>query len=485
LKRVVVFVHRWMGVLLSLIFLMWFASGVVMMYFDFPAVRPADRLEHAEKLDSESIRIGPAQAASLAGSSGALEEIRLTMFDGRPLYILGQGRAAKRVYADSGERWAAITVDQAERIAARWSGEPSTNVRRSEVDAPDQWTIQDPLRRERPLWKFSWPDGIEIYVAGLSGDVVQYTTRASRFWAYLGAIPHWMYFTPLRVHQLAWSRTVIWISGAGTAVTILGLAIGVWMYRFRETPQIPYRGQKRWHMLFGLTFGATAATWAFSGMLSMDPFPAATPRITQEENVVDALRDSLDPAAFREKSPSGVLTELKSAQVKELDLISIDNEPYYLAWIGRSDARMVPAQPAVATISTKRIVELVSNAIAPTKIADARELNRYDAYYLDRHRLLPLPVVVIQLEDRDRTRFYIDPKTVRVVRAYSSQSWMTRWLYHAPHSFDFPWLYEHRPFWDIVVLTLLCGGVTLSITSILLSWRVLRRKLSHPVHARF
>ena len=37
---------------------------------------------------------------------------------------------------------------------------------------------------------------------------------------------------------------------------------------------IPYRGQKRWHMVLGLIFGLGAVTWAFSGMLSMDPFPS-------------------------------------------------------------------------------------------------------------------------------------------------------------------------------------------------------------------
>jgi hypothetical protein len=54
-----------------------------------------------------------------------------------------------------------------------------------------------PLSNQRPLWKFSWSNGEQIYVSSVTGDVVQDTTRASRFWAYLGAIPHWMYFTPL------------------------------------------------------------------------------------------------------------------------------------------------------------------------------------------------------------------------------------------------------------------------------------------------
>ena len=80
-----------------------------------------------------------------------------------------------------------------------------------------------------------------------------------------------------------WSRIVIWSSGIGTFAAILGIVIGIWMYspskryRYAGAPtSIPYRGQKRWHTIFGLIFGLGAATWAFSGMLSMDPFPTQT-----------------------------------------------------------------------------------------------------------------------------------------------------------------------------------------------------------------
>ncbi len=64
----------------------------------------------------------------------------------------------------------------------------------------------------------------------MTGGVVQYTTRASRLGAYLGPIPHWLYFTALRKHGEQWSQVVIWASGLGTIVAILGITVGVWMY---------------------------------------------------------------------------------------------------------------------------------------------------------------------------------------------------------------------------------------------------------------
>src|SRR6185503_3680909 len=100
-----------------------------------------------------------------------------------------------------------------------------------------------------------------------------------------------------------------------------------------------------------------------------------------------------------------------------------------------------------------------------------------DRYYLDRRRRQPLPVVLARLNDEYETRYYIDPKTARVVEAYSSQGWMNRWLYHGLHSFNFPWLYNYRPLWDIVVITFMLGGTALGVTSLILAWRVLGRKL--------
>lgn len=47
LERSLIFVHRWLGVLVSPLFVIWFASAIGMMYWDFPSVTSADRLAHA------------------------------------------------------------------------------------------------------------------------------------------------------------------------------------------------------------------------------------------------------------------------------------------------------------------------------------------------------------------------------------------------------------------------------------------------------
>ena len=80
-----------------------------------------------------------------------------------------------------------------------------------------------------------------------------------------------------------------------------------------------------------------------------------------------------------------------------------------------------------------------------------------------------------------RSIVYINPKTGRIVGTYNSDGWINRWLYHGLHSFDFPWLYNYRPLWDVVVITFMVGGTALCVTSLILAWRVIGRKLGGAI----
>jgi len=87
------------------------------------------------------------------------------------------------------------------------------------------------------------------------------------------------------------------------------------------------------------------------------------------------------------------------------------------------------------------------------------------------------------MHDADESRYYIDPKTATVVSTFSKRNWQRRFFYNGLHSLSFPWLYNHRPLWDVVVITFMAGGTALCVTSLLLAWRVLGRKLRRVVAA--
>src|SRR5262245_22451259 len=98
--NVAIRVHRWLGVSLSFLFLVWFASGIGMMYWPYPAVTSADRLEHSKAIDLNAVRLSPLEAARNNGIAASVP-IRLNTFDGRPVYRFGD-RSGVVVFADTG-----------------------------------------------------------------------------------------------------------------------------------------------------------------------------------------------------------------------------------------------------------------------------------------------------------------------------------------------------------------------------------------------
>ena len=184
-----------------------------------------------------------------------------------------------------------------------------------------------------------------------------------------------------------------------------------------------------------------------------------------------------DFAAYDAKSPKQALAEVGSG-VKELEFTSFDGESLYMATLSARESRIVPVSGSPKPeYDSNRILDMVTAAALPAVVTEKRLLTQYDAYYLDRHRQRPLPVLFVRLNDVEHSQFYIDQRTGRVAAQHSdNSSFMTRWLYHGLHSMDFPWLYNHRPAWDIIVLTLMLGGLSLRVTSVIMGWQLLRRK---------
>jgi hypothetical protein len=488
LKRCAIFVHGWMGVGFCLIFLLWFSSGIVLIYRDYPTVSSADRIEHALPLDPSQIKLSAAQAFARLQSLNSPIEVHLVSFDRRPAYRFRFGRDSILVYADNGEIRADFPSEVTSHVASAWTGQPTGSARAETLTQADQWTVSGEFRSFRPIRKYTWPDGEEVYVSTVTGEVVQYTTGGSRVGAYFGAIPHWLYFTPLRKHARAWSRVVIWVSGLGIVVSLLGLVLGVWMYSpskdFRhdgEPSRIPYEGQKRWHMILGLLFGPVACLWAFSGMLSMDPFPgfqgASDERATRIES---ALREEpIQLTAFDAKTPEEALRQLApDLNAKELELVSFSGEPTYLATISRDDSRIIPVHgEPVSEFDFNRVVDVFRKAAVPGLVTESRLVTRYEAYYVDRRDRLPLPAIFVRLNDAGNSTYYVDPRTAQIVQSYDSRSRINRWLRHGLHSLDLPWLYRHRPAWDILILMFMFGGTVLTFTALILASRVVRRSI--------
>ena len=476
--RVLVYTHRWLGILSGLIFVVWFVSGIIMMYARMPELGASERLSRLAGINSSFIRaLPPAVEAEVSRLSiGTLE--------GRPIYRVGSQGHTRVSFADTGDPVPGVDADQALRIARKFvSNVPEVRYDARLTDA-DQWSFG--VRDRMPLHRIAVEDaaGTRLYVAENGGDVVLKTTASGRFWGWTGAVLHWIYFTPLRRNSGLWNSVIVWLSIAGTIMCLVGIAWGLWRiapwrgYRLRDRRQwSPYAGWMRWHHYAGLIFGIVTTTWIFSGLLSMDPWdwhPSTAPTRQQRARVaggsiaiedlsVEKLRRVID--AFAPERP------------KEIDITRFRGR-YYAAASAGIVSFDEPQFGAREQLAPDLIVGAANVAMDGVPIEGVSWLDDYDAYYYDRDGNLSLPVLRVRYADAQQTWLYFDPRRGTIVRKEERLTRLNRWLYHGLHSLDFPFLYYQRPLWDIVVIALSIGGIVLSATTLSASWRRVRRHVS-------
>ena len=156
-------------------------------------------------------------------------------------------------------------------------------------------------------------------------------------------------------------------------------SIGIWMYspskRYRNAgvpTSIPYRGQKRWHTIFGLIFGLGAVDLgvqrhAVDGSVSVRTSrrPAARDADLQRATASRArCAARADIGAFAREAPARGADAARGAPGQGLEFTSFAGEPVYLATLAGGDTRIVPVGGSPDRRSSRqRIIDVVTNAV--------------------------------------------------------------------------------------------------------------------------
>ena len=532
----VVRVHRWLGVTFSLLFLVWFLSGFVMMYAGFPEVGWKDRIDRGEPFPTEvGPLLSPGEAARAAGLAAAPDSFHLRFALGRGVWVFQLPDGERRsVHADDGTPFRVEDPALAGRLAMAWEGGGGPVERVVATERLDQWTPRSFYLPHMPIQRVYLDDGrgTRVYVSGTTGDVVQRHDRMERFWGWLGPIPHWIYPRDLIVRRPVWRQVVIWTSFLGVIMSLAGLVLGFVRWRqARARPGgalrlTPYRERWfRWHHYLGFLFGLVTFTWVFSGLLSMTPMNwSPETGLTQEERLA-WQGGELDPEAFV-RPPGEVLERLREAggpPVRLLRGVMLGGEPYWVAHQDWATTRVVAAgvaaggavpqgttpegtgpgetlpgetvaggtvaggtapgeplasgPPVILERFPRELLVAGVERMRPTaSITAVTPLEGPDAYYYSRYSPVRFPALRVEVDDPQGSWFYLDPATGGVAHRYERRSRLNRWIYHGLHSFDFPGLDGNRPLWDILVLFLMAGGTALSVTGVVLTGRWMERK---------
>jgi hypothetical protein len=473
LRKFLILTHRYLGIAVCLLFVMWFVSGIAMIFArGMPGLTPDARFKRLPVLDLAAVKVTPADAAGKAMLERPPNRATLLTVMERPAYRFPSGRSAVTVFADNGDLLENVGQAEAMKIAARFMNVPETQLHYSgEIVEPDQWTLED--RRSLPAHKITVDDPARtaLYVSEGTAEVALLTTRGSRALAWFAAIPHWLYFAPLRQNGPVWRQVVLWTSGVATVLALLGIILGFTQYSTK------YAGVMRWHYVTGIVFGVFTLTWVFSGLLSMEPFFWASDGGTGERIPQSLRGGALDLKQFSK-------LELPANNIKEVDFVRIQGDEYYLIRNGSPEPILVAAdslQVRDEPFSTESLLSRVRQGNPEVPIADSTLLSNYDSYYHPSEREPPLPVLRVKFADPDETWFYIDPRMGQVVTRFTRRERLQRWIYHGLHSLDFNFWYYQGPLWTTTMVALNAGGAFLSVIGTILALKRVTRGIKRLV----
>lgn len=467
MMRLLLLAHRYLGIAVGLLMVMWCLSGAVMMYVSYPALRERVRLEHLAPLSlSECCKISPALESQSAGHS------QIEMLAGRPVLFAGSPDSPRPIDLLTGTIVARISVDQAASVAQTFRGRAGAAPRLLGLIDGDQWTVSGEFNADRPLFKFAIDDAArtELYVSSVSGKAVQITTAHERFWNWFGAIPHWLYFNELRRNATLWSQVVIYASLLGCFLAGIGIYLGWRQLAAQPAGRwSPYRGFNLWHHVAGLVFGILTLSWVLSGLLSMNPWGWLEGSGPQSENA--KIRGAPEPSLERVGAALQLFAHGPSDAVS-LRVAPFNGKIYFMAG---GERRRFDAAGAAAPLNRddlEFLAGVLTGADAPiTPQLMSREDNLYFSHHLDE---VELPVYRMILPGSG-IRYYVDPVAGMLVAKLDANAQAYRWLHAGLHRLDFTASLRGRPQWDVLMLILLSGVTAVCVTGAYLGYRRLTR----------
>ncbi len=474
--------HQITGCVIALFFLMWFVSGLVLIYHPFPRLSEDQLYEKKEVLPSSLPDIQTIERQA----GGKIKRLHLRQFQQQTLATVTTADSTFTFCCtDSLAEVKPITFDYLEKTAQDWVNAPILKV--DTLHERAQWVLYSRYERVLPIYKFYFDDSEkhELFISGKNGDVQQLSTRSERIWAWFGAIPHKLYIPAVRKDLDLWKGFITVGALFCVLASLSGIFVGfyVLMVRHRQTRrwESPYR--KRWfylHHVVGLIFSFFLLAWGISGYFSMNRIP-------------QWLIDSEGKYIFSQSSMWGKKSlSLNAYKLDYRQLKSVYPDLKEVRW---THFRDIPAyeiiagdQELVIDASTTQVKELYipqETVIAGLKHIhgddvkyDISVLNEYDDYYLSRKHATgyTLPVYKILVDDNISSRYYVNPKT-GYVRYLNNNKMVRKWVFSGIHYLNIKWLIDRPVLWTICIWVLCLGCSFVCLSGAWLGYKYLKRKM--------
>ncbi|NHC63138.1 PepSY domain-containing protein [Paenalcaligenes suwonensis] len=486
-KSFLYWLHRWSGVAVAIVMLLWFLSGIVMLFVGYPKLYPWEHMARLEPLRQASCCV-PLQTALAAvpSADGAIGSINVVTVGQQPHYHITKGGQRYVVDAQTGVLLPEATAQQAVDTVKRYL--PGSSPTYEGLVESDLWTRSGALHSHRPLHKVLAHDAADtlVYVSSKTGEVVQLADAQSRAWNYVGAWLHWLYMFRGPTPDPIWHWLVVVLSAIAVVSTIAGTVVGIWRWRFRKPyasgARTPYPSRAmRWHHIAGLLFCGVTLTWIVSGLLSMNPFNVFSPAQTPNR---DAYQAKPLQAQWFDRSAQDLLAAMPPDSLREIQWVIVGGSSYLLGRTADNQTVVMPAEGEASTIVQQLDQTQLVNAakhLFNAPIASVQRLEQYDSYYYARApqamrgaREKPLPVLRIEFADPVSNWVHIDPRTGVIESSMDKHQRVGRWWFELLHSWDLPMMLKAEVLRNSVLVVLSVGGVLMSATGVLIGYRRVR-----------
>ena len=123
---------------------------------------------------------------------------------------------------------------------------------------------------------------------------------------------------------------------------------------------------------------------------------------------------------------AGSWYRMPSARVpKEIELLRIQNDPYFIARGAADQPVLVSAKPFEVRqkpFPIESLMARVQQGNPDHAVVESKVLSDYDLYYHAGERRPPLPVLRVKFADPDATWFYVDPRLGQVVARFTRRA---------------------------------------------------------------
>ncbi len=437
--------HRRLGLVVGPAVLLWFLSGVVLLWVPYPSLTEGEWFSTAGALSTRECCVSFTSLVEKLERPDGIESLRLRMVGDRAVVVAqGLDGSLAAFSADSGDLLAPFAQKGIERIVQPFAG--GRTIDAVELIEHDVWTVHQRFDPYRPLWKvqLSGERRAVLYVSSVTGDVVQDTTAEERRWNLVGAVIHWWYWPWLRRHWEWWDQVVWWVSGIGMVMVGAGGLLLGWEWATQGWSGL-FTGRWKVHQVLGVIAGIAACCWMASGWLSMDHgrwFSDGKVTAEDRERFMGGRLTVRDVEAMPDFS-----TMMVNEPVKEIRLTK-------LAGVVQVIARMSPAKQTVLAAPSQ--TDAPSDAVSDEVVtAAARSLLGDDALTISKRggnaslrcsstdNDVESPFLQVETSGHESRGVLVDGRIGAAMERVDSSRRLYHQLFESLHRWDVPWLSPH------------------------------------------